>query len=277
LTLATARRNIGFDIPDLGVHMSVSSGNRRRSLTVFALVAIGVFGIGTFFSLVVAQTRKSVWDGVYALDQASRGKSAFEANCVGCHGVDLGGLSGPELAGDGFRTKWDFQTVNQLFTEIKTRMPRNNPATLGDETYLNLVTYILQANAFPPGTELLTPDSAVLSGLMIQKDKSGQPTGLSTGSLVQVVGCLSQEGSGWLLTNATAPRRTDDPDASKGEQRAALVSVPLGAGRIGLLGVYGSLEAHKEHKMEAKGFLVREAGGDRINVAALEVVAAGCG
>ena len=66
------------------------------------------------------------------------------------------------------------------------------------------------------------------------------------------------------------------PGASKGELRAALDAAPLGTGRVGLLGVYGSLEAHKGHKMEAKGFLVREAGGDRINVAALEMVAAGC-
>jgi mono/diheme cytochrome c family protein len=245
-------------------------------VAVSALVAIGVFGLGTFWGLAVAQTRKSVWDGVYAPDQAARGKTVFEATCVGCHGVDLAGLSGPELAGDRFRTKWDFQTVNQLFTEIRTRMPRNNPATLGDETYLDLVTYILQANAFPPGTEALTRDSAVLSGLIIQKEKGAQPAQLATGSLVQVVGCLSQEGADWLLTNATAPLRTDDPGASKGELRAALDSAALGTGRVGLLGVYGSLEAHKGHKMEAKGFLVREAGGDRINVAALEMVAAGC-
>jgi mono/diheme cytochrome c family protein len=272
----SGRRNIGLDIQALGVNMSVSSGTRRRGMAVTGLVALGVVGIGACWGLAVAQTRKSVWDGVYMPNQAARGKAVFEATCVGCHGVDLAGLSGPELAGDRFRTKWDFQSVNQLFTEIKTRMPRNNPATLGDDTYLDLVTYILQANAFPPGTEALTRDSAVLSGLLIQKEKGAQPAELSTGSLVQVVGCLSQEGADWLLTDATAPLRTDDPDASKGEKRAALEAAPLGTRRVGLLGVYGSLDAHKGHKMEAKGFLVREAGGDRINVAAIEMVAAGC-
>src|SRR5262245_28591997 len=254
--------------------MSLSSG-KRQGLVVFAL-AVGVFSIEMFWGPVVAQTRRTVWDGVYAPDQAARGKTIFEATCVGCHGVDLAGLSGPELAGDRFRTKWDFQTVNQLFTEMRTRMPRNNPATLANETYLDLVTYILQANAFPPGTASLVPDAAVLSGIMIQKEKGGQPVELSTGSLVQVVGCLSQEAAGWFLTSATAPLRTDDPGASKGEQRAALESAPLGTRRVGLLGVYGSLEQHKGHKMEAKGFLVREAEGDRIKVAALELVGAGC-
>ena len=75
----------------------------------------------------------------------------------------------------GSGTKWDFQTVNQLFTEIKTRMPRNNPATLGDDTYLDFVDYILQANAFPPGTEALTRDSAVLSGLIFKRRRAPSP------------------------------------------------------------------------------------------------------
>ena len=79
-----------------------------------------------------------------------------------------------------------------------------------------------------------------------------------------------------VLINATAPLRTDNPDASKGEQRAALETMPLGTRRFQLLGIYGSLETHKGHKMEAKGFLVRDPGGDRINVAAIEMVGATC-
>ncbi len=250
------------------------TGKPTRCLLV--LVTIAAFGAGARWGGAAAQTRKSVWDGVYAADQATRGKTAFEASCVGCHGADLAGLSGPELAGDRFRSKWDFQAVNQLFTEIRTRMPRNNPATLADETYLDLVTYILQANAFPPGTEALKLEPGLLSNILIQKQKGGQSAEVLTGSLVQAVGCLSQDAADWTLTNANAPVRTDDPDASKGAQRAALEAQPLGDRRIVLLGVYGSLETHKGHKMEAKGFLVRDPGGDRINVATLEMVAAGC-
>ena len=246
-----------------------------RRMWAPALAVTCVFGAGAFWA-VGAQSRKSVWDGVYATDQAARGRTAFETTCAGCHGADLAGMSGPELAGDRFRTKWDYQAVNQLFTEIKTRMPRNNPATLSDQTYLDLVTYILQANAFPAGTEALRSEPAWLSGILIQKQKGGQQAELQTGALVQVVGCLSQEDAGWVLTNTTAPLRTDNPDASKGEQRAALETMPLGTRRVQLLGIYGSLETHKGHKMEAKGFLVREPGGDRVNVAALEMVGASC-
>ena len=62
--------------------------------------------------------------------------------------------------------------MNQLFTEIKTRMPRNNPATLGDET-LPRSRHIHSASERVSARDrsIATRDSAVLSGLMIQKEK----------------------------------------------------------------------------------------------------------
>jgi mono/diheme cytochrome c family protein len=123
----------------------------------------------------MAQNRKSVWDGVYVPEQATRGKATFETTCAGCHGADLSGQSGPALAGERFKTKWDFQAVNQLFTEIRTRMPRNNPSTLSDETYLDLVTYILQANAFPSGAEPLRLDATTLGGTVVKMSLCSLP------------------------------------------------------------------------------------------------------
>lgn len=250
-------------------------GGFVKNLT-FAAMVIAVAGAAFWDPVTTAQSRKSVWDGVYAPEQATRGKATFETTCAGCHGADLSGQSGPALAGERFKTKWDFQAVNQLFTEIRTRMPRNNPSTLSDETYLDLVTYILQANAFPSGTEPLLLDATTLGGIMIQKEKGAQPAEVATGTLVQVVGCLSQDGDNWMLSPAGAPVRTDTPDASKGDQRAALERAPLGSYRIQLLGVYGSVETHKGHRMEAKGFIVRDPGGDRITVASFEMVGPSC-
>ena len=207
-----------------------------------------------------AQATKSAKDGIYASAQAERGRAAFENSCSGCHGPDLAGVTGPELAGERFMSRWDFQTVNQLYREIKTRMPRSNPATLTDDTYLDIVTYILQANSLPPGRDELKADAD-----------------LPTGTLAQVVGCLMPaSGDTWTLTNATAPIRTDSPDASKGSQRAAVETMPLGSRTIQLLNVFGSLDANKGKRMEAKGFLVRDSAGDRLNVVTLEMVGASC-
>ena len=38
----------------------------------------------------VAQTSRSVWDGVYTQEQANRGKTAYAEQCATCHGADIG-------------------------------------------------------------------------------------------------------------------------------------------------------------------------------------------
>ena len=223
------------------------------------------------------QARKTVSEGVYAVEQAARGKAAFETSCAACHGSDLGGGEGPDLVGDRFMDKWDFQSVSQLFREIKTRMPRNNPSTLRDDTYLDIVTYLLEANAFPAGTTELKLDADLLGNILIRKAGGAGRTELPTGALVQLVGCLAQgSDKAWMLTNGGAPVRTENPDPSKGDQRKAVEATPLGARTFRLLNIFGSLDAHNGHKMEAKGFLVRDPGGDRVNVVALEMIGSTC-
>jgi mono/diheme cytochrome c family protein len=228
--------------------------------------------------LAAAQARKSVSDGVYASAQAARGKTTFDSTCSGCHGGDLSGGSAPDLNGTRFMNKWDFQTVNQLFTEIKTRMPRNNPGTLTDDAYLDVVTYILQANGFPAGDGELKAEPETLGTILIQKKPGQQPTELPTGTLALLVGCLAQgAGNTWVVTNASAPARTDNPDASKGDQRKVVEAMPLGNQTFELINVFSSLDSHKGRKMEVKGFLVRTPEGDRVNVVTLEMLSSSCG
>jgi mono/diheme cytochrome c family protein len=231
-----------------------------------------------------AQDKKTVWDKVYTADQAMKGKVEYDNHCSGCHVKDLsgrdGGGEGPELAGAAFTKKWDFQNLNQLFSEIKTRMPRDQPASLSEEAYLNIVTYILQSNKYPAGDEELTPDSTALANILIARSSAAakavasQP--ITTGSLVQVVGCLQNGPGGWMLTQTTAPVRTENPDASPADQRSKLAAMPAGAGNIRLLGIYSSLDEHKGHRMEGKGFIVKDPDGDRLNVVSLEMVASAC-
>jgi hypothetical protein len=178
-----------------------------------------------------------------------------------------------------FNKKWNLQTVNQLFTEIKTRMPDNEPASLKDETYLDIVTYILQANKFPAGEEELTLDADVLGNILIttKREKPTAPAEVTTGTLVRIVGCLTQASdASWALGNATMPVRTENPDASSPAQLIKLDAAPLGMETIRLLNVFTSLDAHRGHKMEGKGFLVKDASGDRMTVVALEMIASSC-
>ncbi len=231
-----------------------------------------------------AQGKKTVWDKVYTAEQATSGQMEYDTHCAGCHVKNLsgrdGGGQGPELAGAQFGKKWDFQNLNQLYTEIKTRMPRQQPASLSAEAYLNIVAYILQANKFPAGEAALTPDSEALAGILISQSatatKAAVPLPITTGSLVQVVGCLQNAAGGWVLTQITPPVRTENPDASPASQLTALAAAPAGTGSIRLLGVYSALDEHKGHRMEGKGFIVKDPDGDRLNVVSLEMVATAC-
>jgi len=99
---------------------------------------------------------RSVWDGVYTLDQAKRGalKSGL---CVQCHGDGFIGGPAPELAGTAFATSWNGRTVGDLFDLIRLTMPDDDPGSLSREVYADLVAYILAANKFPAGqTEIST-------------------------------------------------------------------------------------------------------------------------
>ena len=83
--------------------------------------------------------------------QAAAGKTAFDADCAVCHGNTLrNGTMGPPLAGEAFLAVWAGQPVRELYDSSRM-MPPANPGSLSEETYRNVVAYILQMNGYAPG------------------------------------------------------------------------------------------------------------------------------
>lgn len=104
---------------------------------------------------------------VFTAEQASRGKTAYDANCVSCHGPDLISANyGPPLAGPYFAENWGGRTVSELYEKAHT-MPPSRPGELGDETYADLVAYILQVNGVGAGAAELPADVDKLNGMVI--------------------------------------------------------------------------------------------------------------
>lgn len=67
-------------------------------------------------------------------------------------------LSSTSLVGGGFLFFWQDKALSELFTTIQTRMPTDAPNSLPTRTYLNILSYILEANKFPAGeSDLLDP------------------------------------------------------------------------------------------------------------------------
>jgi quinoprotein glucose dehydrogenase len=120
-------------------------------------------------TLVVAQQR-TVWDGVYTDAQAERGRTAYQQACVGCHREDLrGDNTAPSLAGESFAFLWGDMEVGELSARIQKVMPPDRPGSLPAQTYVDIVAFILQKNAFPSGTGELGADPSALHILITAK------------------------------------------------------------------------------------------------------------
>jgi mono/diheme cytochrome c family protein len=221
-----------------------------------------------------ADNPKTVLDGVYSADQAARGQAAYAANCGSCHLDDLTAYRGA-LHGHAFAEAFQGGTLEHLFQITKKTMPRDAPASLRDDTYVDIIAYVLQTNSFPAGREELKLES--LKGIQISA-KTGQEA-IPNFSLIAVTGCLGDgTGDTWTLTRATEPAKTANPDAMNAADLKSYETKALGKLSFKLLDTsYFQPGSHRGHKIVVKGFLIRHTEGDEINVTWLQMVASNCG
>ena len=127
-----------------------------------------------FAAALLAQSTRSVWDGVYTPQQARRGQEIYAKECAACHGTDLtGGESAPPLAGAEFLSNWTGLTVGDLFERTRRSMPQSDPGKLTRSQNADVLAYMLSANRFPEGKADLDNETEVLKQIRIdaQKDK----------------------------------------------------------------------------------------------------------
>lgn len=113
----------------------------------------------------LAQVERSVWDGVYTDDQATRGAALYDRDCASCHGpAGAGGGMAPPVLGPAFAANYDGQTVGDLFERNRTTMPPGKEGTLAGQDNADITAYILKVNQFPAGeTELPAQGMALKS------------------------------------------------------------------------------------------------------------------
>jgi S-disulfanyl-L-cysteine oxidoreductase SoxD len=235
-------------------------------VSVLALVLAAGGAVAQAQERTANTTGPTVWDGVYTEAQASRGKAHYDASCRSCH------RGGPR-SGDEFMRDWSGSDVETLFKQIRASMPSGDPSSLLDEVYVDIVAYLLKVNAFPVGaTEL---DAAAIGPIRIE-GKNGQAP-VPNFALIRVVGCLAQgPGTAWILADAGEPARTKEPAASRDEELKESQAAGLGTQAFRLLNVYPAPDSYEGHKVEAKGFLIRDPGGNRINVTSVRTLAPRC-
>lgn len=96
--------------------------------------------------------------GLYTESQAIRGRVEYDNSCASCHMDNLSGNGqAPSLAGQTFMENWQGKSVVDLLERIRATMPQNNPGSLSDQTYLDIIAFLLQSNDFAAGKNELKP------------------------------------------------------------------------------------------------------------------------
>jgi hypothetical protein len=106
---------------------------------------------------------------------------------------------------------------------------------------------------------------------------AGPPQGPNAIPIVETIGCLADgPDNTWTLSSATEPAKSG-PGFSKAEDAKAAEVRPLGTLQIRLIGlVEMHPEEHKGHKVLAKGLLVKDGAGQRLNITSLTTVSPTC-
>lgn len=135
----------------------------------------------------LAQAQDKAANAVFSAAQLRNGERVYQASCGGCHGMDLRRTDpeAPDLTGPAFRFGWQGKLLAERFEKIRNSMPKAAPRTLDDQSYLDILGYLLQANgvvAASPGDTMLKPDPILLQSLRIELPMETPAAGSAAGS-----------------------------------------------------------------------------------------------
>jgi mono/diheme cytochrome c family protein len=107
----------------------------------------------------------------FTAEQVERGREAYTHNCQDCHGstLDNGEFGGPPLKGGYFRNQWGAGSVADLTGYAKALMPPDRPGRLSEQTYTDLVAFLLSSNGYEPGGTELPYDTAAQQKMSLKK------------------------------------------------------------------------------------------------------------
>ena len=114
----------------------------------------------------LAVPEASAGNAFFTNQQASRGDGLFRYNCVSCH-------ASSEFSGASFERRWRNQAVGDIYEFVLYSMPDDNPGGLPEQTYADIVAYMLQMNDFPAGDSELPTSLDMLMQMKMFADGGG--------------------------------------------------------------------------------------------------------
>ncbi len=109
-----------------------------RFRTVFAAILLLPILIGP----VSQAQQRTVQDGVFTEAQATAGKLVYDENCGSCHDMKF------------YEDIWDYwqgKPLLDFWFTIVAEMPSENPGSLLDAEYTDIIAYILSERGYPSG------------------------------------------------------------------------------------------------------------------------------
>jgi mono/diheme cytochrome c family protein len=144
----------------------------RPAFASTALAVTFVFAITLVFAASASAAFAQSAEGPsFTAEQVERGRAAYNQNCQDCHGstLDNGEFGGPPLKGGYFRNHWGAGSVADLTGYAKALMPPDRPGRLSDQTYTDLVAFLLSNNGYAPGSRELPSDAAEQQKMSLKK------------------------------------------------------------------------------------------------------------
>ena len=138
-------------------------GRLALSVMMFSVVFAGFAQAQD--SAAAATPERPVTSGVFSTKQAERGEGVYQTSCQSCHAKS-------EYTGEKFKAAWVSKSAFDVFNQIRTEMPEDNPGSLERQQYIDVVAYIFSLNAYPAGANDLPGDDDGLKKIKIDNPPS---------------------------------------------------------------------------------------------------------
>jgi len=132
-----------------------------------------VFATGALVAMTIRAQERTVWDGIYTEEQATRGEALYGEHCVRCHGATLqgNGEGAKSLTDATFKSTWNGISMGALFDRVRLSMPQDKPGSLTRQQVADLLAFILRANRFPAGKDELVRQTDLLNAIVFKSEK----------------------------------------------------------------------------------------------------------
>ena len=98
--------------------------------------------------------------------QVQRGAAAFRTVCSTCH-------TAKQFVSPEFARTWSEKPVFDLFEQLRSTMPQDNPGKLTRQQYIDVITYLFKSNGAASGDQEIAADDDALKQARVKLKTDG--------------------------------------------------------------------------------------------------------